>query len=219
VSQHLALPAWPIPTLPVAGRAERFPVRRIFCIGRNYADHVREMGGDPQRGTPTLFMKPADAIVADGQPTPYPSATGDLHHEAELVTVLGEDLRPWGYAAGLDMTRRDLQAKAKASASAWEPAKAFEGSAPVGTLLPAGAWSPGKQLLSLRVNGELRQNSPLDHMIWSVEDILKEIAQLFVLKSGDLIFTGTPAGVAAVRRGDAMEVVIEGLPPLRTVVV
>jgi len=220
VSQHLALPAWPSPTLPVAGRAERFPVRRIFCIGRNYADHVREMGGDPNRGSPIFFMKPADALVTDGRPLPYPKATQDLHHEVELVTVLGQDLRPWGFAVGLDMTRRDLQAKAKAAAAPWEIAKAFEASAVVGALLPAGEWhGPARQMILLRVNGTLRQQSPLDHMIWSLEEILTELRALFVLKPGDLIFTGTPAGVAAVQRGDEMEAEVEGLPLLRTVVV
>ncbi len=220
MTDFFALPAWPTPSLPIVGRAERFAVRRIFCIGRNYADHVREMGGDPNRGSPIFFMKPADALVTDGQPLPYPVATQDLHHEVELVCVLGEDLRPWGYAVGLDMTRRDLQAKAKAAAAAWEIAKAFEASAVVGALLPAADWSgPANPGLSLTVNGAVRQSSPLDHMIWSLEEILKELGALFTLKPGDLIFTGTPAGVAAVQRGDKLEAAIEGLPPLSTVVV
>lgn len=220
MSAFHALPAWPVPSLPVAGRAERFPVRRIFCIGRNYADHVREMGGDPNRGSPIFFMKPADAIVTDGQPLPYPPATSDLHHEVELVCVLGEDLRPWGFGVGLDMTRRDLQAKAKAAAAPWEIAKAFEASAIVGALLPAADWSgPTNQVLSLTVNGQVRQTSPLDHMIWSLEEILGELGKLFTLKPGDLIFTGTPAGVAAVRRGDRLGAKVEGLPPLSAVVV
>jgi fumarylpyruvate hydrolase len=220
LSTLLSLPAWPVPTLPVEGRAERFPVRRIFCIGRNYADHVREMGGDPNRGSPIFFMKPADALVTDGQPVPYPKATEDLHHEVELVTVLGQDRRPWGFAVGLDMTRRDLQARAKAAAAPWEVAKAFEGSAVVGALRPAAEWpGPRRQLLLLRVNGTLRQQSPLDHMIWSLEEILAELGALFTLKPGDLIFTGTPAGVAALRRGDRLEASVEGLPVLDTVVV
>jgi len=214
-----ALPAWPQPTLPIVGRAERFPVRRIFCIGRNYADHVREMGGDPARGSPIFFMKPADAVVTDGAPTPYPIATASLHHEVELVAALGEDLRPWGFVVGLDMTRRDRQDEAKKGGTPWETAKAFEGSAVLGPLLPARAWNgPASQPIRLTLDGTLKQDGRLDQMIWTLDEILAELAQRFTPKPGDLVFTGTPAGVGPVVRGQRLEATIEGLPALRTVV-
>ena len=211
-----ALPRWPQPSIEIAGRAERFPVRRIFCIGRNYADHVREMGGDPNRGSPIFFMKPADAVV-DGA-IPYP-AGGDLHYEVELVTVLGEDLRPWGYAVGLDLTRRDRQAAAKKIGGPWEVAKAFEASAVVGPLLPAAQWNgPASQAIRFSVNGQIKQDARLDQMIWSLPEILVELGQAFTLKPGDVIFTGTPAGVGPLAQGDTVEASVDGLPGLSTTV-
>ncbi len=219
MTAFLALPSWPQPSLPVAGRAERFPLRRVFCIGRNYADHVREMGGDPDRGQPIFFMKPADAVLSDGVALPYPAATEELHHEVELLAALGPDLRPWGYGVGLDLTRRDLQALAKKGGTPWEPAKAFEGSGLAGTLLPAADWDgPKGQAIRLSVNGETRQDGRLDQMIWTLEEILTELARLFTLKPGDLVFTGTPAGVGPLQRGDRLEARIEGLPPLAATV-
>jgi len=214
LSAFHALPRWPQPAIEIAGRAERFPVRRIFCIGRNYADHVREMGGDPKRGTPIFFMKPADAVV-DGA-IPYPKG-GDLHYEVELVAALGEDLQPWGFAVGLDLTRRDRQAIAKKNGTPWEVAKAFEGSAVVGPLLPAAQWNgPASQAIRLVVNGATKQDATLDQMIWPLPEILSELSQAFTLKPGDLIFTGTPAGVGALARGDEVEASVDGLPGLRT---
>ncbi|HKY95887.1 MAG TPA: fumarylacetoacetate hydrolase family protein [Kiloniellales bacterium] len=217
MSAFHALPRWPQPAVAIAGRAERFPVRRIFCIGRNYADHVREMGGDPSRGTPIFFMKPADALVESA--IAYPP-DGDLHYEVELVAALGEDLQPWGYAVGLDLTRRDRQAKAKKDGTPWEAAKAFEGSAVVGPLLPAAQWNgPASQAIRLSVNGATRQDARLDQMIWALPEILSELQQSFTLKPGDLVFTGTPAGVGALAKGDRVEASVDGLPGLSTRVV
>jgi len=212
LSAFHALPRWPQPAIAIAGRAERFPVRRIFCIGRNYADHVREMGGDPSRGTPIFFMKPADALVE--RAIPYP-AGGDLHYEVELVAALGEDLKPWGYAVGLDLTRRDRQATAKKNGTPWEVAKAFESSAVVGPLLPAAQWNgPASQAIRLSVNGATKQEARLDQMIWALPEILTELTQAFTLKPGDLVFTGTPAGVGALAKGDKVEATVDGLPGL-----
>ncbi|QCO67185.1 fumarylacetoacetate hydrolase family protein [Luteimonas yindakuii] len=199
----------------------RFPVRRIYCVGRNFADHAREMGADvpasrEARGRPVFFMKPADAVVTDGD-VPYPSATSDLHHEVELVVAIGRDAPPgplavdaaaalvYGYGVGLDLTRRDLQAEAKAKGLPWDIAKGFDASAPVGELVPAGmlpaAALPALEL-SLTVNGELRQCAPLSQLIWNVDEILHELSMLYRLRAGDLVFMGTPAGVAALSPGD-----------------
>jgi len=214
LSAFHALPRWPQPAIEIAGRAERFPVRRIFCIGRNYADHVREMGGDPKRGTPIFFMKPADAVVEGA--IPYP-AGGDLHYEVELVVALGEDLKPWGFAVGLDLTRRDRQNTAKKNGTPWEISKAFEGSAVVGPLLPAAQWNgPASQAIRLKVNDATKQDATLDQMIWALPEILSELSQAFTLKPGDLIFTGTPAGVGALAQGDTIEASVDGLPGLST---
>jgi len=208
-----ALPRWQQPSVPIAGRAERFPVRRIFCFGLNYADHVREMGSDPRRDTPVFFMKPADAIVEGA--IPYP-AGGDLHYEVELVAALGENLQPWGYAVGLDLTRRAAQARLKQDGLPTEIAKAFEGSAVVGPLLPAAQWNgPSSQAIRLGINGATRQDSTLDRMIWTLPEILAALGQAdFVPKPGDLVFTGTPAGVCPLAPGDRVEAGIDGLPAL-----
>ena len=184
-----------------------FPVRRIFCVGRNFADHAKEMGAaapasKSERGDPVLFTKPADAIVIDGV-VPYPSATRDLHHEVELVVALGEGARVFGYAVGLDLTRRDLQSAAKAKGLPWDTGKAFDHSAPISHIVPAaqvGDLAP--RTLSLTVNGTLRQRSTLDQMIWDVPDVLEALARYFTLQPGDLVFMGTPAGVAALQPGD-----------------
>jgi fumarylpyruvate hydrolase len=214
-----------IPSLPVIGREERFPVRRVFCVGRNYADHAREMGASVDTGTPMFFCKPADAVVTDGADLPYPQATSDLHHEVEMVVALqagGRDLDAiqaakaiFGYAVGLDLTRRDLQAIAKAKSHPWDVAKGFDHSAPVSALRMAGEVSPDASTeISLLVNGTLRQHGLLGEMIHSVVDIIKALSTLFELRPGDIIFTGTPAGVAALQRGDQFHAELQGIATL-----
>jgi fumarylpyruvate hydrolase len=207
----LAFPAAPQVTVPVAGTATQFPVNRIFCVGRNYADHVKEMGSDP-KGTPIFFMKPADAIVLDGR-FPYPGGSDDVHYEIELVVALGPEAKIFGHAVGIDMTRRDLQGKAKAGGKPWESAKAFDHSAPIGPITPAGG-PLATGAITLDVNGTRRQSADLSDMIWSTPEIMAELSKLFTLKPGDLIFTGTPAGVGAIRRGDRMHGAIAGLGTL-----
>ena len=206
-------------SVPVVGRAERFAVHRIYCVGRNYAEHAREMGFTG-REPPFFFMKPADAVlpVAQGETghLPYPTLTQDLHHEIELVVAMGKGGRNiaagdamqhiWGYAVGLDMTRRDLQAEAKKQARPWDTAKGFDQSAPITSLRPVGrigAIEAGP--IWLAVNGERRQASTLDQLIWDVPEILHELSKLYALRAGDLVFMGTPAGVAALQPGDAFD--------------
>jgi len=199
--------------------ATTFPIRRVYCVGRNFADHAREMGAvapasKAERGTPIFFMKPADAVVVDGI-VPYPPGTTDLQHEVELVVAIGLDAPAgeltvdaasalvFGYGIGLDLTRRDLQAAAKAKGLPWDTGKAFDHSAPVSALLRAddvGELAP--LALSLEVNGERRQHSTLDQLIWNVPEILHELSRLYALRAGDLVFMGTPAGVAALQPGD-----------------
>lgn len=213
------------PSIPVAGRAERFPVRRIFCIGRNYADHAREMGASVDKANPMFFTKPADAIVTDGADVPYPSATQDLHHEVEMVVALGaggSDLSAdeagklvWGYGVGLDLTRRDLQAQAKAKGAPWDVAKGFDHSAPVSALVPADeAAISANTRIALEVNGEVRQQATLGEMVLDVPEILSALSRLFELKAGDIVYTGTPAGVAALTRGDRFRATLEGVATL-----
>ena len=205
--------------VPVRGSGS-FPVHRIYCVGRNFADHAREMGAEApaskaDRGQPVFFLKPADAIVTNGE-VAYPPGTRDLHHEIELVVALGRDAPPgvldrdaaqalvFGYGIGLDLTRRDLQAAAKAKGLPWDTGKAFDQSAPVSELLPASEIGTlAACTLSLEVNGAIRQQSRLDQLIWDVPDILHELSKLYALRAGDLVFMGTPAGVAALRPGDA----------------
>ena len=213
------------PSIPVAGRAERFPVRRVFCIGRNYADHAREMGASVDKANPMFFTKPADAIVTDGADVPYPSATNDLHHEVEMVVALGaggsnlsvDEARAlvWGYGVGLDLTRRDLQAQAKAKGAPWDVAKGFDHSAPVSALVPASEASPeaGTRIV-LEINGETRQQATLADMVLDVPEILSALSRLFELKAGDIVYTGTPAGVAALQRGDRFRATLEGIATL-----
>lgn len=196
-----------------------FPVRRIFCIGRNYADHVREMGGDPKSNPPVFFTKPADAVVPSGAEILFPQATSDLHFEGELVVALksgGKDLSEngagahiFGYAAGCDLTRRDHQRRAKEGGSPWDTAKGFDHSAPVGDIMPAQqTGSLESARLQTLVNGEVRQDAPLGDMIWTVEEIIAALSRQFKLKAGDLIFTGTPEGVGPLQRGDKVQVLI-----------
>ena len=195
-------PAAPAVRVPVRGGGT-FPVRRIFCVGRNYADHAKEMGAAP--GDPIFFTKPADAIVVDGV-VPYASATQDLHHEVELVVALGPDASVFGYAVGLDLTRRDLQTAAKQNGLPWDTGKAFDHSAPIGEIVRAEVVGDlASRTLSLTINGEERQRSTLDQMIWDVPAILASLSKFWELKAGDLVFTGTPAGVAAMRPGDRFE--------------
>lgn len=220
-----AIPAPPTPSLPILGSDDRFPVRRIFCIGRNYADHAREMGATVERDQPMFFCKPADAVVTDGADVSYPCATADLHHEVEMVVALaggGRDIAAeaaqalvFGYAVGLDLTRRDLQAAAKAKGHPWDVAKGFDQSAPVSAIRPVAQGRPGPQTrLSLTVNGQLRQQTALAAMIYDVPAIIAALSKLFELKPGDLVFTGTPAGVAALQRGDRFHAELEGIAVL-----
>ena len=217
----LALP--PVPpsvTLPVEGTTDRFPVRRIFCVGRNYAEHSREMGGDPTREAPFFFTKPADSVVESGATIPYPPRTTDLHHEAELVVALargGRDIAPadapaliWGHAAGNDLTRRDLQAEAKATRRPWDMSKAFDLSAVLGALVEGPI---GDAPITCHVNGRLTQSARLSDMIWPVPDIIAQLSTYVELRPGDLIFTGTPAGVGPIARGETCTVAIGDLPP------
>lgn len=222
---NYALPPPVLPSLPIVGSDQRFAVRRVFCIGRNYAEHAREMGAAVEKDAPLFFCKPADAVVGDGADVPYPQATSDLHHEVEMVVALGSggrDLAPqaaaaliWGYGVGLDLTRRDLQARAKAKSHPWDVAKAFDYSAPVSALRPAADSDVNADtLLRLAVNGELRQQSTLGEMIHGVSEIVAALSALFELKAGDLIFTGTPAGVAALARGDRFHAELVGVAEL-----
>lgn len=204
----------PLPTLPVVGTDRLFPVHRIYCVGRNYAAHAVEMGGDPNREPPFFFQKNPDNLDLTGA-FPYPPASNDVHFEVELVVALskgGVDIPPeraldhvFGYAVGLDMTRRDLQAKAKELQRPWEVAKAFEASAPCSPLVPSSKIGhPSEGAIWLDVNGMRRQTGNLNQMIWKVPEIVSHLSGLFTLKPGDLIFTGTPSGVGAVLRGDVM---------------
>lgn len=212
----------PPPTaLPVEGGG-LFPVRRIYCVGRNYADHAREMGADPDREPPFFFSKPRDAVIA-AEAAPYPPATADLHHEVELVLAVGgagADLTPeeagsliFGAAVGVDLTRRDLQAEAKKAGRPWDMAKGFDASAPIGLIRPGPA--PQAGAIELAVNGEKRQSGDLSWMIWSNAEILSHLSGLVRLEPGDLVFTGTPAGVGAVGPGEQIEAHAGDLPPLR----
>jgi fumarylpyruvate hydrolase len=226
MSDHV-IPAPPQAFVPVAGGG-KFPVRRSFCVGRNYADHAREMGHDPNREPPFFFMKPADALVVGGAPTPYPPATSDLHHEIELVVALGQggsNIAPadalshvWGYAVGLDLTRRDLQDVARKAARPWDMAKGFDASAPIGELVPAAGIDPTHGGIALMVNGTIRQQGDLAQMIWPVADAIAYLSTLVALAPGDLIFTGTPAGVGAIVRGDMLEGSVAGIGSVRTTI-
>ncbi len=206
-------------SVPVKGTHLRFPVRRIYCVGRNYNDHVVEMGGVPGREPPFFFQKPADALLLDGN-FPYPPATRDVHHEVELVVALqsgGKDValsnaaqHIYGYAVGIDMTRRDLQGEAKKAGRPWEVGKAFDHSAPIGEIIPKADIGVLEHAgISLQVNGTRRQNSDISQMIWSVPEIISELSRLFELHAGDIIFTGTPSGVGPVQPGDKLEAAIE----------
>jgi fumarylpyruvate hydrolase len=212
----------PRPTLPVVDTSDRFAVRRIYCVGQNYAAHTREMGGDPERSPPFYFSKPADAIVASGATIAYPSRTEDLHHEIELVVALGgtgsrlsaRDAEKiiFGYAVGIDLTRRDLQAQAKKSGRPWDTSKGFDNSAPVSALRRASETGhPDSGRIWLSVNGQVRQDADLKDMIWNVSEALAELSTYYELQPGDLLFTGTPAGVGPVVRGDKLHGGVDGI--------
>ena len=217
--------SFPVPepvTLPIQASADRFPVRSLYCIGRNYAAHAREMGKDPDREPPFFFMKQACDILQPGEPLTYPPGTSDLHHEIELVVALGaggafvskeqaSDLI-WGYGVGLDMTRRDLQGAAKEKGRPWEIGKSFAGAAPMGALLPkSGIDDIASKKITLSVNDTLRQEGMIADMIWDIDEMIAHISQFYRFEPGDLIFTGTPAGVAAVGPGDVMVGAVEGV--------
>lgn len=223
----------PRPGLAILGSAERFPVRRAFCIGRNYAAHAREMGFDPDREPPFFFMKTAEAIVPveAGQvgEIAYPSGTNDYHHEAEVVIAMGRGGKDipeaealahvFGYAIGLDMTRRDLQGEAKKLGRPWEIGKSADQSGPVGPITPGADALDMTGRISLAVGGTTRQDAPLAAMIWSIPEQISIISRFFEIRPGDLIFTGTPEGVAAIGRGEVMDVHATGLEPIRIRVV
>ncbi|WP_395944175.1 fumarylacetoacetate hydrolase family protein [Brevundimonas sp.] len=206
-------PPRPTPSLPITGSDLRFPVRRILCVGQNYAAHAREMGSDPDKQTPFFFSKPGDAIVSDGANPAYPSATANLHYEAELVAAIGEGGRIVGWAVGCDLTRRDLQAEAKKTGRPWDAAKGFDQSAPCGSVTLGDLPSPAGAI-ALTVNGETKQSGALDDMILNPDRIVEAAGKLWTLAPGDLIFTGTPSGVGPVVRGDAVVVTIDGLETL-----
>ena len=212
--------------VPVAGSSASFAVRRVFCVGRNYADHAREMGANPDRDPPFFFTKPADAVVPAAGTLAYPMLTEDLHHEIEMVIAIGKEGRQiepqdalsyvFGYCVGVDLTRRDLQAVAKKMSRPWDWAKGFDESAPVTSIRRATEIGhPGSGTIWLSVNGETRQTGDLGDMIWPVADIVSHVSQAVVIKPGDLIFTGTPAGVAAGGRGDLLEGSVAGVGELR----
>jgi fumarylpyruvate hydrolase len=223
------IPPPPVAAIPIQGSDAMFPIRRIFCVGRNYAEHAIEMGSDPTREPPFYFTKPADAVVTHGADMPYPPATRSLHHEMELVVAIGVGGRNiavadalkhvWGYCAGLDMTRRDLQNEAKKTGRPWDMGKGFDHSAPMGALRPAAGVDPSRGRIELKVNGRVRQSSDLSKMIWSVPEVIANLSELVALAPGDLIMTGTPEGVAAVERGDVLEGFIEGVGEVRTKIV
>lgn len=215
-------PPPPQPSVAIAGSEQRFPVRRIFCVGRNYAAHAREMGNDPDREPPFFFTKPADAVVNSGATVPYPPLTSNLHHEIELVVAIGKggsDIgrdaaksHVWGYGVGIDLTRRDLQEDAKATRRPWDWSKGFDLSAPCGPLSPASRVGDLSSLrIWLSVNGVMRQDATLAELIWPVDDIVASCSRAVALKPGDLIYTGTPAGVGPLVPGDRVEGGIDGL--------
>jgi fumarylpyruvate hydrolase len=220
----------PVEALPIAGSNLFFPIHRIYCVGQNYADHVKEMGNDPSKQAPAFFQKSPDCIALSGAEFPYPSSSQNVHYEIELVVALGAggvdipadralDL-VYGYAAGLDMTCRDLQSEAKKTGRSWEAAKSFEASAPCSAIAPADlVGHPRDGRLWLKLNDELRQDGDIDHMIWKTPEIIAYLSHFFTLHPGDLIFTGTPSGVGPVQRGDKIAAGVEGIGEISVTVV
>jgi fumarylpyruvate hydrolase len=216
------IPAPKQPSIAVAGSEARFPIRRVFCVGRNYAAHAREMGNDPTREPPFFFSKPADAVVPANGVVPYPGLTQNLHHEVELVVALGrggQDVDPsaalelvWGYGVGVDLTRRDLQDVVKKMSRPWDWAKGFDASAPCSPLQPVQVVGhPAKGRVWLEVNGKVRQDGDLQELIWPIADVISHVSRAVALQPGDLIFTGTPAGVGALQPGDRVRGGVEGV--------
>jgi fumarylpyruvate hydrolase len=211
-------------SVAIDGTADRFPVHRIYCVGRNYAEHTREMGGDPAREAPIFFCKPADAVIEDGAAVAYPSRTQNLHHEVELVLALGRGGRSipaeralecvFGYAVGNDFTRRDLQHAARASQNPWDTSKGFDHSAGIGKVRPAARGHIDRGRIWLKVNAAIRQQSDIADMIWKTPEIIAELSTFFELAPGDLIYTGTPAGVGPLQRGDRIEAGIDAVGTL-----
>ncbi|SFQ75892.1 fumarylacetoacetate hydrolase family protein [Donghicola eburneus] len=217
-----------IPSLPIAGEEVRFPIRRIYCVGRNYADHAREMGHDPNREPPFFFSKPADSVTEGGQEVPYPPQTADLHYEGELVVCLGSGGRDldleaaertiFGYAVGNDLTRRDMQSEAKSLKRPWDLSKGFDGGAVIGPVKRhEGVLSKGA--IQSYVNGKTRQSGDLNQMIWNIPEVISALSHSIELRAGDLIMTGTPAGVGSLAQGDVVTVEIEGLGRIETKIV
>lgn len=228
MSEFVFAPLPPVAVPVVGGRL--FPVRRVFCVGRNYAAHAREMGNDPTREPPFFFCKPADALVTGGKDTPYPSQTKNLHHEIELVVAIGTGGRDiaqedalshvFGYSVGLDLTRRDLQDEAKAARRPWDMSKGFDASAPIGEIIPASQIGhPASGRIMLKINGDIKQSGDLFDQIWPVPDIISTLSRFVEILPGDLIFTGTPEGVGAVSSGDVLEGEIEAVGKLRTKII
>lgn len=229
-STHFVIPQPPVVSVPVAGTLERFPVRRVYCVGRNYADHAREMGHDPDREPPFFFTKAAQCLVTDGGVFPYPTISKDVHHEVELVVALkagAANVDPadalalvYGYAVGIDFTRRDMQAQAKAKGHPWEMSKSFDHAAAIGALAPVDQIGhPASGRIWFEIDGDLRQDGQLDQMIWSVPEVLSHLSHMVTLAPGDLIYTGTPAGVSAVERGNKLVGRIDGVGSVETAVV
>jgi fumarylpyruvate hydrolase len=217
-----AIPQLQIPTVAISGSDARFPVRRIFCVGQNYAEHAREMGSDPNRQPPFFFSKPADALVETGRRLQFPAKTSELHHEVELVIALGAggiDVRPvdapamiFGHAVGIDLTRRDMQSEAKKTGRPWDMAKGFDHSAPVGPLRRGAP--PLQGAISLSIDGGIRQSGDLKDMIWGIAEIIAHLSTYVAVAAGDLIFTGTPAGVGPIQRGERVRGTIAGVEPI-----
>lgn len=225
MAEFVFAPPPPVTVPVVDGRL--FPVRRVFCVGRNYAAHAREMGNDPTREPPFFFGKPADTLVTAGKDTPYPSQTKNLHHEVELVVAIGTGGRDisvadalshiFGYAVGIDLTRRDLQDEAKAARRPWDMSKGFDASAPIGNIVPASQIGhPEAGRILFKVNGQIRQSGDLSDQIWPVPDVISILSRFVALAPGDLIFTGTPEGVGAIFPGDVLDGEIEAVGTVRT---
>ena len=223
-----AFPPVPIPSVEIAGDSRRFPVHRIYCVGRNYAEHVREMGADPQKEPPIFFTKPASALVPSGATVPYPPRTTNFHHEIELVVAIGRaGLRipaeralehVFGYAVGNDFTRRDLQSVARKAGAPWDTSKGFDCSAAITAIRPAERGHVTSGRIWLAVNGQIRQDADVSRMIWTVPEIIAELSTYFELRPGDLIYTGTPAGVGPLQVGDRLEGGVDGLDVLRNTI-
>lgn len=224
MTKYIIEPAAPV-SVPIRGSDERFPVRRVYCVGRNYAAHAIEMGSDPNREVPFFFQKNHDDLVTGNADFPYPAKSNDVHHEIEMVVALhkgGSNIplesaleHVWGYGVALDMTRRDLQGECKKAGRPWEIGKAFDHSAPISELLPVSeASNPTDGAIWLKVNGKIRQQGDLNQMIWKVPEIISYLSDLFTLAPGDLILSGTPSGVGPVKRGDKLDGHIDGIGDL-----